>query len=121
MSEAKTPQFPPIVMVAGIGLLGFLAADFVGSRDGRTASVEAVVREVMDLKLNPLTEDFRELKKEVRDASSQARAESERTSRRVSDTENRTALIERETQSISERVDRLSDIIRERSLERMKE
>ncbi len=120
--RAATGIQPQTLMVAGIvGLIGFLGADFVEGRDSRTASVESVLREQLTLKLAPLAASVAEIKTDLRTTSDETRARADAMRSRVGDIENKGALMERELQGISERVDRLSDIIRERSLERMKQ
>lgn len=111
---------PQTLMIAGIvGLIGFLGSDFVEGRDSRTASVESVLREQLTLKLAPLAASVAEIKTDLRTTSDEARARFDAMRSRVGDMENKAALMEREMQGVSERIGRLSDIIRERSLERM--
>ncbi len=111
---------PQTLMIAGIvGLIGFLGNDFVEGRDSRTASVESVLREQLTLKLAPLAASVAEIKTDLRTTSDEARARFDAMRSRVGDMENKAALMEREMQGVSERIGRLSDIIRERSLERM--
>ena len=111
---------PQTLMISGIvGLIGFLGNDFVESRDSRTASVESVLREQLTLKLAPLAASVAEIKTDLRTTSDEARARFDAMRSRVGDMENKAALMEREMQGVSERIGRLSDIIRERSLERM--
>lgn len=111
---------PQTLMIAGIvGLIGFLGNDFVEGRDSRMASVESVLREQLTLKLAPLAASVAEIKTDLRTTSDEARARFDAMRSRVGDMENKAALMEREMQGVSERIGRLSDIIRERSLERM--
>lgn len=120
MTEQATGIQPQTLMLAGIvGAIGFLASDFVENRDDRARSMEEVLREQLTLKLAPLTATLAEVKVDLRTTSDESRARMDAMRARVGDLENRAALTDREVKSIAERQDRLSDIIRERSLDRM--
>lgn len=114
----KTVDVQTLVVAGGVALLGFLGGDFVKGRDNRTASVETVVREVIDLKLSPLTSDFAEVKAQLRDFSRENRTATDQLRARMGDAENRMALAERSQEATDARVERLSEIIRERSIGR---
>jgi len=110
-----------LVIAGGMAVFGFLASDFVDGRDARTQSVDATLREVMELQLKPLTEDFGDLKREVKEAVMQMRNDTDRVARRVTEIEGQAAMKGRDIVSMGERIDRLSSFIQQRSLERIEQ
>lgn len=112
-TTAKTVDLHTLVMAGAVGLFGFLANDFVEGRDSRTQSVEAVVREVIDLKLGPLASDFAEIKGQLRDFSNENRAMSDEMRNRLAASDNRIALAERSIEGLEANTKRNRELILE--------
>lgn len=110
-----------IVSAAAIGLFGFLASDFIKSRDARTNDVERDFLVRLDLKLEPLKSSLTEVKTELRTAVVEVRQRTDALNARLSGVEHNAALQERSYKALVDRFDRLSAFVRERSLERIEE
>lgn len=128
MTTALTVTTPPardgisvqhMVTLAAVGLFGFLASDFVTQRDGRTDQLERRLREIIDTSGAATTAALTDLKSEVRDQSRSNGAALDALERRLNATEANNAALSREMDITSDRIERLTSMIRERTLDRI--
>lgn len=106
-----------IVIMAAVGIVGFLANDYTAQRDDRGDTLTTAVRE-LELSIAPLKGQFTEVKDTVSDFIRESRASEDAIRNRLNENASHIALMERAHETLEGRVDRLTDIIRERSLDR---
>lgn len=97
-----------IVTVAAVGLFGFFASDFVQTRDENTGEIERRV-----------SNDITEIKALIREQGATTRREIERINARVSDLELSKATDRGALSEIDRRLDLISKLIRERTIDQM--
>lgn len=110
-----------IVTLAAVGIMGFLANDFVAQRDQSTADLEKRLREIISTASEMTGSAIGELKTEVRELARQNTAAVDALERRMFDIEAAHAATRRELDLKAARVERLSSMIRERTLDRIQD
>lgn len=113
MSEPRKLDLNTIALAAGVGLFGFLANDWAEDQSRSTVTVEATVREVLTLKLEPLIADFGDLQDDFEKLANEISDDTEELRRRMSALEARAALDERSLETVVDRIDRISAILRD--------
>jgi len=109
-----------IVTAGAMGVGGFLMNDFVGQRDGQDAFLATAVRS-LEIQIAPLVGDFEDMQDTLNSYIRENRESDDRLRARMIENTGNIALMERNVQEVEARLDRLTEIVRERSLERMNE
>lgn len=102
------PQYAGALIGAVLGMVSFLVSDFVDGRDLNVTGIET-----------RLSADIAEVKDLLRDFTTTTRGNIERLTAKVSENEARWRATQMQIEGMDRRLERMSDLIRERTLEKM--